>query len=91
MPTSEDRANASANLPLPSGGITGAMPIDSPTVITAVEAPALESESDLPIPDAPTGDESEQGKQPPLETRTLDQIVKDAQAMNPPPPSGPPN
>jgi penicillin-binding protein 1A len=91
MPTSEDRASASNTLPSPSGGISGAMPIDSPAVITAVEATGTDSEGGQPMLEPPVDEALDPNKQPLPETRTLDQIVKDAQANSPNLPSGPPN
>jgi penicillin-binding protein 1A len=91
MPTAEDRANAGNSLNTPAGGPNGAQPIDSPAVITAVEAPAAGTEEIPPTPQASpvTGDPA---TVPPPETRTLDQIVKDAQAEKPSAtPNGPPN
>jgi penicillin-binding protein 1A len=93
MTTAEDRA-ASANIPSAAlgVGVGGAIPIDSPPVIAAVEAPGD------PIVDGGVEavDPGNGGKQPIVppqpEVRTLDQIVRDAQAQYPsPPPGGPPN
>ena len=91
MPTPEDRTNAANSVPMPEGGPGGAMPIDSPTVITAVEAVSVPVEED-PANAAPTFVPDTKDTPPQAETRTLDQIVKDAQTNEPPlPPSGPPN
>jgi penicillin-binding protein 1A len=92
MPTSEDRASATAYVAMPSIGVGGAMPIDSPAVITAVEAPIEPSGEGVVSPD-PSGEKAiEQSVPPQAETRTLDQIVQDAQAQNPTvAPAGPPN
>ena len=91
MPTPEDRTNAANSVPMPAGGPGGAMPIDSPTVITAVEAVSVPVEED-PANAAPTFVPDTKDTPPQAETRTLDQIVKDAQTNEPPlPPSGPPN
>jgi penicillin-binding protein 1A len=92
MPTSEDRANAAANVAMPSVGVGGAMPIDSPAVITAVEA-TIEPTGEGIIPPDPAGETTtDPSVQPQAETRTLDQIVQDAQAQSPTAtPAGPPN
>jgi penicillin-binding protein 1A len=92
MPTSEDRASAAANVAMPSIGVGGAMPIDSPAVITAVEAPIEPSGEGVISPD-PSGEKAIDPSAPPqAETRTLDQIVQDAQAQSPTAtPAGPPN
>jgi penicillin-binding protein 1A len=92
MPTSEDRASAAANVAMPSIGVGGAMPIDSPAVITAVEAPIEPTGEGVISPD-PAGEKAIDPSAPPqAETRTLDQIVQDAQAQSPTaPPAGPPN
>ncbi len=91
MPTSEDRTSAAANSQLLPGVQSGTLAIDSPAVITAVEAgaPSLEVP---PAPEAgPVGD-VDTTIAPPVEARTLDQIVKEAQANAPSStPSGPPN
>jgi penicillin-binding protein 1A len=92
MPTPEDKANAGNGLTIPAGNISGAQPIDSPAVIAAVEAPGVAGDEVPPSPEdlAPANDPS---APPPAETRTLDQIVKDAQASTPSAqaPAGPPN
>ena len=92
MPTSEVRTAASGDLALPTGDETGTLPVDPSAVITAVEAPGLPRDDVPSAPDlAPLGSVDEPSPQP-AETRTLDQIVKDAQANGPPSsPSGPPN
>jgi penicillin-binding protein 1A len=91
MPTSEDRATASVNPTLPAGGIGGAMPIDSPAIITAVEAP-ITPEDELPSNPEAAPIEGDTTVVAPAETRTLDQIIKDAQLEAPSKaPSGPPN
>lgn len=91
MPTSQDRV-AAAVTTVPNDGLGGAMPIDSPAVITAVEAPA-DPGAEVPFsPDSTSGGKQDMGVPPEPETRTLDQIVRDAQAQNPSAvPSGPPN
>jgi penicillin-binding protein 1A len=92
MPTQEDKANASGGLAIPAGGSSGAMPIDSPAVIAAVEAPGLPSEVAPTAPEAMPAAGNETIEAAPTETRTLDQIVKDAQEIKPSQaPSGPPN
>jgi penicillin-binding protein 1A len=92
MPTPEDRANAGSGLATPAGGPNGAQPIDSPAVITAVDATGTPAGEVPPNPDAPTLGIDDTGVPPQPETRTLDQIVKDAQAnATTPAPSGPPN
>jgi penicillin-binding protein 1A len=92
MATAADRAEANNVIAPAIGGVGGAMPIDSPAVITAVEAPP---EPSLEVPAAQTDPAvaPQEPMVPPVpETRTLDQIVKDAQAQSSsPPPSGPPN
>jgi penicillin-binding protein 1A len=91
MPTSEDRV-AAAVTTVPNDGLGGAMPIDSPAVITAVEAPA-DPGAEVPVsPDSTNGGKQDLVVPPEPETRTLDQIVRDAQAQNlSAVPSGPPN
>jgi penicillin-binding protein 1A len=92
MASAADRtANTNTNV-ASTGNLGGAMPIDSPAVITTVEAP-VDGTTDAP----PVAPDPAIGAQDPLvppapETRTLDQIVRDAQAQSPSaPPSGPPN
>jgi penicillin-binding protein 1A len=94
MPTAEDRAAANAAI-IPAGvGGGGAIPIESPAVIAAVEAPA---DPVVEVPPATAENPSSGGEAPTPpepETRTLDQIVRDAQAQagDPSPaPAGPPS
>jgi penicillin-binding protein 1A len=92
MPTPEDRV-AAANAMTPAGsGSNGAIPIDAPAVIAAVEAPA-DPVIDETRPEAtPVNGAQDFEAPPPVETRTLDQIVRDAQAQNPVKSvAGPPN
>ena len=92
MPTTQDRAINASAVELPDGGGAGAMPIDSPAVITAVEAQGSLPEEAAIKPEAQPIEGNDAQDAPAPETRTLDQIVKDAQTNNPaPPPSGPPN
>lgn len=92
MPTPEDRANAGSGLAVPAGGPNGAQPIDSPAVITAVDAQSTPTDEVPPNPEVLVPGAQDAPVVPAPETRTLDQIVKDAQASAPSlPPSGPPN
>jgi penicillin-binding protein 1A len=91
MPTSDSRTNGNAASALPNIGLSGAMPIDSPTVITAVEAPVSPSD-EVPVNPEAVPVEGDTPVVPPPETRTLDQIVKDAQGEGGgKQPSGPPS
>jgi penicillin-binding protein 1A len=92
MASAADRsANTNTNV-ASTGGVGGAMPIDSPAVITTVEAP-VDGATEVPPVAVDQGGGTPDPLVPPApETRTLDQIVRDAQAQNPSaPPSGPPN
>jgi hypothetical protein len=91
MPTSGNQTSASADLPLPTDAIEGALPIDPAAVITALEVPGVETEGGVAVPEPTTDEGGDISKPAAPETRTLDQIVKDAQAVAPSVPSGPPN
>jgi penicillin-binding protein 1A len=95
LPTTEDQTPVPAPMPMAQNG-AGPVPIEMPGVITTVEAPPV-TEPALPAGEgAPVLPNTE--AQPPTaaplpqaETRTLDQIVRDAQAQTPrTEPSGPP-
>ncbi|MEN9873534.1 MAG: hypothetical protein RL186_431, partial [Pseudomonadota bacterium] len=87
---SQNEQTSNAGQSTTDGDVIGAMPGESSMVVTAVDAPP---QSDAELAPAPQ-DNGEAPMAAPLpETRTLDQIVKDAQAQaaSPSPPLSPPN
>ena len=91
MPTVEQRAPDTATIVAPVIGADSVV-IDAASVITAVEAMGNIIEETTAPSEPPPNDLMNPLAPPPAETRTLDQIVKDAQASSSvSPPSGPPN